>query len=280
MFLVDWIISIVMWIYDFVLGVTMWIFNGMLYMATDPEAFFAKYGIIILIIVLLVLTIISIMNWVFKRYLFQMTFMCPPDKPRNTRYIGRKLFFLKKGGFFYKLKVPEDHWDEFEGLLYFVYPKVIWKIPVGFSADRVLIPKDENREYTWKYRGGFRWKKDFVIYYKGMKEYHKLASKIATDKNKATTISVGANFFTKAGQIKLDLADKLAQKGVTSNAESQQYQLALGSVPYNQEFIEMSDREIVSTHLKRKEDIDIDPEDLEQEKVDEVMAQLEGGLDD
>lgn len=280
MFLVDIIVEILWWIYNIIYGFVFWVFRGLIYMVTDPEAFFNEYGLLILMIVLLGLTIVILANWFFKRYLFQRVFMAPNDKPRNRRFIGRKLFFLKNGGsisgFFYNYKLPEEEQDKFDGLLYFVYPKMIWKIPIGFSADRILIPKDDNRT-TWKLKGGIRWKKDFIIYYKGMKEHHNLASKIASDENKSTVEAVGPDFFMSATKQKINDADTLAQKGVTANAESQQFQLALGSVPHNQGYAEMSERELASVYLKKKEDEDVDPEELSKEKVDNIMKELEVG---
>jgi len=280
MFLIDLIYSTLAGIYWLVFDLVMWFFNGMVYMVTDPEGFFTEYGLIIALLSILVITVLSLGNWATKRYLFQRVYMAPPDKPRSRRFIGRKLFFLKNGapvtGLLYNLKFrsdPEER-EKFDGLLYFVYPKTIWKIPIGFSADHILIPKDENRT-TWKMKTGIRWKRDIIIYYKGMKEYHKLGAKIASDKSKGTTKAVGPDWFTQAGKQKIDLADKLAQMAVTANAESQQYQLALGSIPHNQRYKEMSDEEITSVYLQQQEDKDISPEEVTEKQIDRVLQELE-----
>ncbi len=280
MFLIDWIIDIAIWFYDLIYDLVFWVFDGIVFMVTKPDVFVRRYGLIILMITILVITVISIANWVTKRYPFQRVYMAPPDKPRNKRFIGRKLIFFKNGGtisgVFYKMKLDQEYWDKFDGLLYFVYPKTIWKIPIGFSVNRILIPKEEGRT-TWKWKSGFKWKKDLIINYTGMKEHYELAATVASNESKGTIEAVGPEFFMKAGKQKIELADKMAQHAVTANAESQQYQQALGSVPHNQDYREMTEREIASVYLKKEEDEDIEPEELSEDRVDNIMRELEVG---
>jgi len=273
--ILDPLIDMIKWVYYFILDIIFWIFDGLTFLINDPRLFFRMYGLVIGMIIFLVVSVLYTANWLTKRKPFQPVYMAPSDKPRRGRYLGRKLLFFKQGSFFFKWKLPEDRWDDFDAIMYFFSPKMLWKIPVGGSVDRMLIPS-ENRT-TFKFRGGFKWSKDLYIYFKGHKEYHELAAKIASNENKATTPSVGPDFYTEASEIKLNLADKLAQKGVTSNAESQQYQLALGSVPYDQEFNELTDKEVASMYLKEKEGKDVEPDEIPENKVNSIIKELEVG---
>ncbi len=273
-FIIGWFVDFYAWL----TGLVWWFIGGLQFMISDPELFFEKYGLLIAFVIFIAVSIISILNWVSKRWPFNMLYLAPPDKPRRGRYLGRKLFFIRNGSFFYNRKVKEKYRNKFDGLCYFVEVKTLWKIPIGFNVDKILIPK-ANRE-TWAFKGSMaKWKKDLYIFYKGHKEFHQLSSKIASNDSKATTPSVGPEFYTESSKSKLNLADKLAQQGVTSNAESQQYQLALGSVPHEQEYAEFEDKDIAAMKLEEETGRKIDPEELSESQIRNVMKELEVGAD-
>ncbi len=203
--------------------------------------------------------------WLSKYIYFHPIYLCPEDEKDRKRYLGRRLFKIDRGGFWYKRKIPEAYWEDFQSLIYY------W----NGGIHKFLVPDSERKDMEKKVKIS---EVCYYIYYKGMKRMNDLSVRKATNDPVQSKI-VDESFFYDDIRDKMERTDDFGEKAVRSNAESQFIQLERHSIPISKEDypdvpteseesmrVERKKRETREDKEKEKEI----SEDFLKERIDEI----------